>query len=482
MNATLSANMTFPHFGLVVGNLARLSKAEILFVAPLVKSEDLVGWEDYAVAHQDWIMEDLIVNQLNPIGSSSDEGSGSGSDDEDDDNEEDDGGDDEEDEDEDDAEDGNDHDGDGQEHENDNAEEDEDDGGDDADDDEESEDDDHDIVYPGSIREEVYGSRPGSRYHLPIWQAFPTPTDAKDSPVMMDMLGSEWMPSLFDEIVETKSVGISPIFQDLNDLILYQESEDETDLKLSEPKSLMVQPIWDSLNPQAAKVAGVVLAVIEWSDYFDIDLGTKTEGMMVDLEYVCPSGGSSSDSKQRYTFRLVRENARYIPGDYVHDTKYEHMTVLHRVNSAGSSSDSDDESDEDDSEEEEDSADEEEDSEDDDGDEEEEEDEEDEDGRRTLQENEDEDPDEEDGDSGEEEDEEDGDSDEDEGSSDEEALDTCTYFVSIHATDAFVQNHKTNDAILFTTVVVSIFLLTGLVFCKFRIDLLAKCVSLVLPG
>ena len=233
---------------------------------------------------------------------------------------------------------------------------------------------------------------------------------------MLDLLGLDLnFAGLIKQMVETKSVVVSPIYEDLNSLILYQESEDETDEKLSEPKSLMIQPIFDTLNPATANVTGVVVAVIEWTDYFDEDLGSKTDGMVIDLEYAC---GRNDKTKQQqvYSFeKLTGGNFQDLGMDFVHDSKYEHLTE--RMVVANKEDDDDEEEEDGDSESDDDSS----------------------------------------------------DAEEESGSDDspsifEDEERRCSYYVSVHATENFVQNYETNDVIIYSLLVVSIFVLTGLVF------------------
>ncbi|CAB9503839.1 Receptor-type guanylate cyclase gcy [Seminavis robusta] len=514
--ARLNANVTFPNFGLVAGNLASLSKAEILFVAPLVQETQRQGWEHYAVQHQDWIIQDLLVAQLNKdsvngggggdSGSGDGDGSGDGSGDEskdgeshesedgdnsheseedndqggepdseegegdnqgntrrklqeqdDNESEPDNDNDNEQDEDEPDQE-GDEHDSEeGEEHgESDEEHDDSQDGqgdsseeggdgtssedhsqdGDSKDGESGDSEDDEEFEGPGRIRETIYGSNSMFEFHLPIWQTFPPPPKASTSPIMLDLLGLEWFPEVLAEIINTKTYGVSPIFTDLNTLILYQESDSADDPRMREPKSLLVQPIFDGLIEATSSVAGVVVSVIEWSDYMDVDLGGKTSGMIVDLEYVCPGTDTV-----RYSVAKSGRNTLDLGRDYPHDPKYDHLVQRKKLqrNNGGGSDDGSGDGSEDGSGDGNDSEDHNEDGDNDSS----------EDGRRRILVD---DTDSEDG------------QDSEDGESHHHTTTTCAYYVSTHMTDLFVENHATNDAIIYTVVVCSIFILTGLVF------------------
>jgi len=330
--ARLSPNMTYPNFGMVVGNLAALSKAEIMYVAPLVKEEDVEGWQAYAVQHQGWIEQDIILNQLLGGGSSSDDSgdgeSGDGeSGEEDDENDEDE----EDDEDEDDEEDGEDSDS----------------------DDEESR---YRVKNPGSIRTSLFNSVPGgyNNLHVPIWQLFPTPQIAEEAPIMMDFMGFPWFRELFDRMLETKASQLSPpLVEDANDLIRYQEDDPPWDEGWLEPKSLLVEPIFDRLEEEDREIAGVSVAVIEWTDYLDEDFGDKAEGLIVELEYQCREDGNTLSSL-RYAFTKDGRDNGFLGTNYEPDSRYSHMTQRYRLEVAtgrrertgGEDEDEDDEDDE----------------------------------------------------------------------------------------------------------------------------------------
>jgi hypothetical protein len=346
--SALYPNVTFPNFSVAAGNLGALGNAKGIAIAPLVRSSERTGWETYAFDHQGWITEDLVtVVASHANGHTSHEGHSS----------------------------------------------------------EETVE-----VEPGTIHRTIYGSNPDSERYFPIWQIFPTPTDAFESPIMMDLQGLDWFPSAWKALEETRQHVFSPIV-DLGPILSYHDFEDSDsedqgsdDIRTlveggSSPQSVVLEPIFEGFDPASAQIVGVAIVFIEWRDLFSGLLEDEAAGMILDLEYSCPNEQHST----RYAFRTTAdEDVVFVGENFERNPKYNYMAKREAV--TGVTTDVSDSASDD---------------------------------RRLLQ--------------GEELESSDG-------------VTGCSYFVSIYATDEYIENWQRNDAVIYTVVVCSIFIFTGLVF------------------
>ncbi|KAL3918421.1 MAG: hypothetical protein SGILL_004243 [Bacillariaceae sp.] len=406
---TTNPNVTLPNFGVFTSDLRSLGRARFMATAPVLTAAEAPSWEMYAVDHQDWIWEDLEAAHDQGVG--------------------------EEDSD----------DGDGDDHDHDRHRrrrrhrhrllEEESEGQDDE--------DDAEPVHPGSIHSSIYGSRDGSDWRVPLWQMHPTPTDASNSPVMMDLNGYEWFRPLLTKMIKTRSTVFSPPFTDLDFLLDYphnhdpmgHDSDDEDDdyrrrklhqIKKDEendddessspppPYTLLINPIFETFKAETAAIVGVAVAVVNWQSYFSDVLEDEALGMLLDLEYSCGGDGDSS----RYAFLTTEDEGTvaFLGYNVTQDQGYNDMAQRKAVTGeeAAEGSDSSD------------------------------------DGRRRKLQASVQDSD--DGDDG---------VDRDDHEDDPTG---CDYYVSTIATVTFVDNWQRADAVTYTLVVVSIFVFTALVF------------------
>ena len=273
---------------------------------------------------------------------------------------------------------------------------------------------------------------------LPIWQVGPTPLEASKSPVMTDLFGIDGFEDLFEAVRVSHKPIISPVMDVESSLVEYAgaeilldqnddnaESSDEDEEELEEddvssdededneeqnehePRSIIVEPVFASFDHGVdAKVDGVIIAVISWMDFFSGMLEDEAEGMVVDLENTCV--------QSRHSFLITDGKVpKYLGEGYVHDPRYAYMSQREAFG-VGKGGDSDDSSSDD---------------------------------RRRLDETSSEEGHD--------------DSSEDEGE--------CGLFLSVHASPKFIENWQTNKAGLYTTLVVSVFFFTGLVFLLYDI-------------
>eukprot|EP00538_Stauroneis_constricta_P012798 CAMPEP_0119570410 /NCGR_PEP_ID=MMETSP1352-20130426/43599_1 /TAXON_ID=265584 /ORGANISM="Stauroneis constricta, Strain CCMP1120" /LENGTH=1379 /DNA_ID=CAMNT_0007620079 /DNA_START=442 /DNA_END=4582 /DNA_ORIENTATION=- len=347
------ANVTFPNFGVQAKNFAILGKARMVAVAPLVAISRASEWESYAVENQGWIKEDLMTHTYH---------------------------------------------------------DDRDDGGHQTDEE----------VNPGMIHETILPKlsdedlQGASSYRLPIWQLYPAPSNAAESPIMLDLLSFEWFRVAWETVLDTRAPALSQVLS-AGSLEIYagaaqdDSSDDEDTEQLREqPLSILVEPIFDTFEPDAP-IVGVTVAVLLWNDYFNGVLEGEAVGMMLDLQYTCPTsldGATVDDTK--YTFRTM-QNAEVIfmgtdiQQDSEHDSIAQRERIFPKKTAAESAADSSDD--------------------------------------RRL----------------------DSDSVEDDGD-EEQGGEVCGYYLSIHATDEFVEYWGRTEAVTYTIVVVSIFFFTGMVF------------------
>jgi hypothetical protein len=52
--------VTLPHFDIQTSQAGILAGSELIIFAPIVNEEDVHQWEQYAVGHQDWMVEDMV--------------------------------------------------------------------------------------------------------------------------------------------------------------------------------------------------------------------------------------------------------------------------------------------------------------------------------------------------------------------------------------------------------------------------------------
>ena len=279
--------------------------------------------------------------------------------------------------------------------------------------------------------DEIYGSNVNDPdWFLPIAQVSPTPFVASESPLMMDLFGLDWFPPLWEEVLSTRSNVYSDILDDLESLTVRstkQDSPDEEgsdeessdDRKLSEdlqtsdddcegcvqgPKSVLLVPLFSNYVASSAEVSGVVVAVIDWTSLLSGLLEDEAAGMLVDLEYSCPDSSLS-----RYAFQVVDEDMVYIGTDFEFNEEYAHLSDREVITPSPSGIEAASSSD---------------------------------DRRRYLSSSDEENT----------------------ATTQQEDLDSCVFYMSSHASDEYVENWQRDEVVLYTIVVISIFVFTVLVF------------------
>ena len=341
-------NATLPNFHRKVHNLVEVIDAvSLVAFAPLVHAWQKTAWEEYAVAHQGWIREDLNVAGV--------ESTTSGS----------------------------------------------------------------------SIPSAIYDWKQDSDtktvdttadtvvgMHFPVWQVAPPPLDASESPMMLDLYSIPWIQESIDHVLSTKRTTLSPI-HDMGILTNYasvEGHESEHSIVQTEEMvhSLLIEPVFDTFDTDTRRVVGVVMAVVNLVVVYSGILEDEAEGMIIDVENTCDSS--------RHSFFIGDDETHYLGSDFMHNPKFAFMTQRKRLGDEGEGDDSSD------------------------------------DRRRRRRRNLDQDS-----------------EDKEEDSDD---IDECGFYVSAHCSEIFVENWERNTSVMYTVIVLSIFLFTGLVF--FIYDLLVQ--------
>lgn len=265
-----------------------------------------------------------------------------------------------------------------------------------------------------------------STVYFPIWQVFPTPMNASSSPVMLDLYSVPLLQQVIDKVISTRHATITPV-QDLEFLLHYEnispmtdsehESEDE-DTDIDEDHEASMEHSKDGeghdghssitslfLEPvfAAYNEQGPVIGIV----FSFVDWQVFLSGILEDEAEGMVIDLENTCDSSRYSFYVTdNDDVKFLGDDFEHDPNYSSMSERNALDGSGeeSSSDSSDR-------------------------------------RRILQEN----------------------SEDPQDSSDHDGIE-CGFYVSTHATGGFVDNWERNTTVLYTIVVVSIFLFTGMIF------------------
>ncbi|CAJ1941313.1 unnamed protein product [Cylindrotheca closterium] len=158
---------------------------------------------------------------------------------------------------------------------------------------------------PGEIPERIYGydNEDTAAEHLPIWQMFPPPQNASQSPIMFDLLSIDWFADLWNRSLYTSWPAVSAI-QDLDFLVDYAGYEREEEV--SSPKFVMVQPIFGGYEVTDG-ITAAATSVISWADYFAVVLGDQPSGIIVDIHHNCPQSNGLT-----YSFKKTQDSIVYL--------------------------------------------------------------------------------------------------------------------------------------------------------------------------
>lgn len=72
----------------------------------------------------------------------------------------------------------------------------------------------------------IVGDNEEQEAHLPVWQIYPAPENPSQSPVMLDLLGQDWFDPLWQQVLATRASVYSPVI-DLDFLLNYTEYHDD---------------------------------------------------------------------------------------------------------------------------------------------------------------------------------------------------------------------------------------------------------------
>jgi len=240
-HGTHGANVTYSNFAVLGMHLSNAGIAQMMAVLPMVPAANRSQWEAYAFQHQSWIQEDLFLISSGALT------------------------------------------GDFQAVE--------------------------EMPNPGRISEHIITSGPpgsigdSSELHMPIWQMYPTPRNATNSPIMLDLLAYDWFSSLWKQVSRSHKPTISTIL-DLDFLLEYAGLEREGEV--SSPKFIIVEHIFGGYKETDVIVAAGI-TVVSWMDYFKEILQDQPAGLLVDIQKACPE-----DAGKTYTFKRTTKSVVYL--------------------------------------------------------------------------------------------------------------------------------------------------------------------------
>jgi len=251
-------NVTIPHFDLRAREAEDLSGLELIVFSPVVTQEEKAGWEQYAWEHQDWIAEDLLYHG-------------------------------------------------------------------------------NDSLHPGSISPEIYPyyeegggggvgttddheqSPEGRRelltaynqsFHVPVWQLGPVPSNA--SIINLDLYSHPVFERTINDVLEIEHKLLSQTFN--TEFLL--EHSDVHDYDDGHPRSMVLQPIFDTFKTSAARVVGFLVGEVAWEKFFVDELPEGINGVLVDVKGTCGD---------EFTYIINGHSAMLFGMGDLHDPKYDYL-------------------------------------------------------------------------------------------------------------------------------------------------------------
>ena len=150
----------------------------------------------------------------------------------------------------------------------------------------------------------------GFKPSLPIWQFHPVESTRDSSIVNFNLRSHKRFERGIYLAEETKKVVLSEIFQ--KELYVLHPDQD-----FSTPKSVVIQPVLESFEPQAA-VAGFFLVVLPWNVFFKNVLVEGTPPVVGVVENSCGNV---------FSYEVTGSEAIFLGYDDFHDPAFDHMGV-----------------------------------------------------------------------------------------------------------------------------------------------------------
>lgn len=161
-------------------------------------------------------------------------------------------------------------------------------------------------LQPGKIRDHIYStSNETAELSAPLWQMYPTPTNASHSPIMFDLMSYAWFSQQLQLSSETLQASIGTIHQDLDFLVDYADAARGGEQDIAGPKFLILQPIVG--GPFESELHALGLIVVSWAEYFEEVLEDQPHGIIVEVHDDCPT--SDGD---RYSFMRNADSVTYL--------------------------------------------------------------------------------------------------------------------------------------------------------------------------
>ena len=155
---------------------------------------------------------------------------------------------------------------------------------------------------------------PGPPPYWPLWQIFPPPP--QDQTILNFNLASYPPSRIPGEIVEsTKAAVVSDVITSEVVGIIFPTEKTELNRE-GEPHSLVVQPIFDSLDKATQRVAAYFNVLIRWNTYFSGKLPENVNGIQLVLRNTCDKA---------YTYNIEGKKALFLGEGDLHDRSYSSM-------------------------------------------------------------------------------------------------------------------------------------------------------------
>jgi hypothetical protein len=150
----------------------------------------------------------------------------------------------------------------------------------------------------------------GSSSLLPLWQMFPSPQDT--SVVNYNLRSNH----LFDRGISLSETSQKTV---LSEIFLQTElSVLDDSLNFDIPKSLVIQPVFESFDPQAS-VAGFLLVVVPWNIFFESVLGEGSHPIVCVVRTSCRNTA--------FSYRVEGPHATFLGKEDLHDPKFDALAV-----------------------------------------------------------------------------------------------------------------------------------------------------------
>ncbi|CAB9526252.1 Receptor-type guanylate cyclase gcy [Seminavis robusta] len=170
----------------------------------------------------------------------------------------------------------------------------------------------------------------GSGHYLPVWQRSPAVTPNQkllNFNFATSNVFSDVLPVILDDpkVVINKAEVVPPQFQQTMTYTLRgSQYRNDVDEYLLDPLSFMAYPVFDSLDVDNRKLAGLLISNLYWRMYFLNTLPPSAKGIVCVL---------SNSFNQTLSYRVDGPDVEFLGEDDFHDPKYSNMVVTEDITS-----------------------------------------------------------------------------------------------------------------------------------------------------